>query len=159
VPQAEREHFVLMVDGTHARSRARREAAAGDLAKLRAENQASAQTLGLDAFHLIADWYHYAILELCTCEDFEPRAEWVAERLGITANETELALERLQRLGLLEITKGRWKTRDDVTLSPAGVPSEASSLMRPRRVLYGMSANASRSHRSGVLAGLLTMAS
>lgn len=121
----EREQFVLMVDGTHARSRARREAATQDLAQRRTETQVQAQTLSLDAFHLISDWYHYAILELCSCADFEPRLSWIAERLAITPNETELAVERLQRLGLLEITGDKWKVRDDVTLSPAGVPSEA----------------------------------
>jgi plasmid maintenance system antidote protein VapI/DNA-binding Lrp family transcriptional regulator len=63
----------------------------------------------LDSFALISDWYHYAILELIAVKGFKPDIAWVAQKLGITKSEANIAVERLQRLGLLKITaKGAW---------------------------------------------------
>jgi uncharacterized protein (TIGR02147 family) len=69
-----------------------------------------AQELSHDAFQVIADWYHYAIFELVTLKDFRPNARWIARRLGLTASEVSIAVERLFRLGLLRRgTNGQWK--------------------------------------------------
>lgn len=59
--------------------------------------------MDLDSYHLIADWYHSAILEMCTLKDFDPQPQWIARRLGgsVSPASVEAALERLQRLGLL----------------------------------------------------------
>jgi uncharacterized protein (TIGR02147 family) len=67
--------------------------------------------LGLEAFQVISDWYHYAILELAQCqgarsaEKFTP--DYIAKRLGISAPEASAALSRLIRLGLLEKNRQR----------------------------------------------------
>jgi transcriptional regulator with XRE-family HTH domain len=67
------------------------------------------QEIGLDAFAAISDWYHYAILELTYVEGFKPDSSWISKRLGITKSETNIAIERLFRLGLLKKTKnGQW---------------------------------------------------
>ncbi|MGE3973732.1 MAG: TIGR02147 family protein [Bdellovibrionales bacterium] len=64
----------------------------------------------LDAFSVISDWYHYAILELTYLKSFEPNAQWVSRRLGITKTEAKIAVERLMRLDLLqEMPDGTWK--------------------------------------------------
>jgi uncharacterized protein (TIGR02147 family) len=63
----------------------------------------SAHELSLDAFQLIADWYHYAIFEMVTMKDFVPKPRWIAKALGISVNEVHLALERLERLELIRI--------------------------------------------------------
>jgi uncharacterized protein (TIGR02147 family) len=52
-------------------------------------------------FQIIADLRHYGILELSTTADFKPDARAIAARLGMTAIEAQLAIERLLRLGLL----------------------------------------------------------
>jgi uncharacterized protein (TIGR02147 family) len=68
------------------------------------------QTLSLDAFEVISDWYHYAILSLLEIPgaQFEPR--WIAKQLGIQVLNAKLAIERLQRLGLVEeVSTGVWK--------------------------------------------------
>lgn len=62
--------------------------------------------LRLDTFALISDWYHYAILDLSLTAGFKSTPSWIARRLGITATEATLALERLQRLGLLKMRDG-----------------------------------------------------
>ena len=65
--------------------------------------------LSLDAFRLIADWYHYAILELVDTRDFRADARWIARSLGISVAEAHEAIERLMRLELLQ-------TREDGSL-------------------------------------------
>ena len=66
--------------------------------------------LSLDAFQVIADWYHYAIFELVTVRDFRPDHRWIARHLGLTVSETNVAIERLKRLGLITVASdGAWR--------------------------------------------------
>jgi uncharacterized protein (TIGR02147 family) len=67
------------------------------------------QQLANDAANVIADWYHYAILELTRLHNFKPNSRWIARVLGITPDEVNLAVSRLARLGLLEmVDRDRW---------------------------------------------------
>lgn len=67
------------------------------------------QQMTLDAFAVISDWYHYAILELTYVDGFKSDALWISQRLGITKSEANIAIERLLRLGLMKKdAKGRW---------------------------------------------------
>ena len=63
--------------------------------------------LAADAFAIISDWYHCAILELTFCEEFESSPKWIAQKLGISVTDSKIALDRLLRLELLEIENGR----------------------------------------------------
>lgn len=65
------------------------------------------QKISLETYEVIADWQHYAILSLTETKDFKPRLEWIAKRLGISRAETKLAVDRMVRLGILDI--GIWK--------------------------------------------------
>ncbi len=70
------------------------------------------QQLTLDSFQIISDWYHYAILELMRVDGFKTDQKWIAKVLGLTASQVNVAIERLQRIGILEITpKGQWMDR------------------------------------------------
>lgn len=63
-----------------------------------------------DQFQVIADWYHYALLELISIENFQPDERWIAKTLGISFAEVVEARERLVRLGMLAIDEnGKWK--------------------------------------------------
>lgn len=63
----------------------------------------------LDAFEVIEDWRHYAILELMKLADFEPSLAYVARKLSISLPEARAYQERLERVGLLEIrADGTW---------------------------------------------------
>lgn len=81
--------------------------------------QRDAFQLSLDHFETIQDWRHYLILELMKVEGFKPSVKWLARALGTTISETRAYIERLQRVGLLEISqpKGRksplWKDRSE----------------------------------------------
>jgi len=57
--------------------------------------------ISLDQFQLIADWHHFAILELVTVKGFDPTPSWIANQLGINVYQASDALERLLRLGYL----------------------------------------------------------
>lgn len=67
--------------------------------------------LGLEMFRAISDWYHIAIIEMTELDGFVLEAAAVAERLGINRYEAEAAIERLQRLELIELDEktGRWR--------------------------------------------------
>ena len=67
------------------------------------------QQLTLDSYSIISDWYHYAILEMIRIKEFKPSIRSVAKALNISPTETQIAIERLKRVGLLEITdQGKW---------------------------------------------------
>jgi transcriptional regulator with XRE-family HTH domain len=65
--------------------------------------------LTLEMFEVIADWYHYAILELIKTRGFRSEPAWVARRLGLSVFEVQAAVQRMENLGLLKIARdGRW---------------------------------------------------
>ena len=63
----------------------------------------ASRELSIDKFKVIADWYHYAILELTLTRGFKSDYEWIAKKLGISVSEVTLAVERLLELELLEV--------------------------------------------------------
>lgn len=80
----------------------------------------------VDAFAVIADWYHYAILELTFTKGFQSSPTWIAKKLKIGPLEVKLAIERLKRLELLEDTEGRLrKTNAFLTNGSDGVTAPA----------------------------------
>lgn len=77
-------------------------------------------------YKVIAQWEHYAILTLIETANFNPDNGWIAQRLGVSVNQIEVAMERLLRSGLLVKTEdgnykktfSKLKTSEDV-ISPA----------------------------------------
>ncbi len=53
-------------------------------------------------FKLIAEWEHYAILNLVKTKDFQSDTEWIAKRLGITQTRVRDVIERLLILGFIQ---------------------------------------------------------
>jgi transcriptional regulator with XRE-family HTH domain len=60
-----------------------------------------AYQLSVDTFSVIADWYHFAILELTYVSNFNSDRKWIARQLGISVHEATAAVDRLLRLNLL----------------------------------------------------------
>lgn len=98
---SEAERFIDLVESQHARSHSDREAAHARI-KARQRNQEEF-TLELESFRVIADWYHFAILELMQVQDFDSDPRWIARRLGLSTIEVQHALERLARLELIKV--------------------------------------------------------
>lgn len=67
-----------------------------------------------DVFHLISEWYYFALLELIRTEDFISDERWICRRLGINIDQLKVAVVRLCRLGYIEIKDGKW-----ILLSPS----------------------------------------
>lgn len=119
--EAEITVFCDLVDSEHARAKKKKAEA-----KSRLESGAQDyQQLTLDSFQVISDWYHYAILELTSVQDFESDPKWIAKRLGLSDHVVISAIDRLKRLDLLVEQKGRLRASSGFTASPSGVPSDA----------------------------------
>lgn len=92
--------------------------------------------LDLDSFHLVADWYHLAILELLKVKGFALTASTIAKSLGITVTEANIAVDRLQRLGLLEINaEGRWIDKAGATTSVTSDYTDVAKKKLQRQIL------------------------
>ena len=65
--------------------------------------------LGRDISILLSDWRHFAILELTRLESFRTDSRWIARVLGSSTDEVNVAIQRLLRFGLLQMTDaGTW---------------------------------------------------
>ncbi|MGZ3710378.1 MAG: DUF4423 domain-containing protein [Bdellovibrionota bacterium] len=114
--------FCDQVESQHSRDQRKRQAA---LARL-ATTKASYHSLSLDAFQVISDWYHYAILELSLTKHFQSHSEWIAMQLDLSVTVVESAIERLKRLDMLaEDSLGQLRPSSNFSASPDGVPSDA----------------------------------
>lgn len=62
------------------------------------------ESLDLDAFSLISNWFYPAIRELSLLPDFRPDPDWIAHQLygKVTPREVKFALSVLKRLGLIQ---------------------------------------------------------
>jgi uncharacterized protein (TIGR02147 family) len=89
------------------------------------ESEEARGQLSSETAALIADWHHFAILELTRLRQFRPDSRWIARVLGIGVDDVNVALQRLIRLGLLEMAdKARWvDLAGDAAVSVDGVDS------------------------------------
>jgi uncharacterized protein (TIGR02147 family) len=78
-----------------------------------------------DVFHMVSEWYYFAILNLADTKDFIWNSAWISRRLGVGRVQAKTAMERLLRLGLIKRSNGKFKPNTDVILSTKGVSSEA----------------------------------
>lgn len=83
------------------------------------------QLLLEDQFKLISDWYYLAILNLAKLKANKAVPTWIAARIGIEPYQAVEALERLRRLGLLQVEKNKLvRTAKPLTTS-SDLPSTA----------------------------------
>lgn len=81
--------------------------------------------LELDRFKLVSDWYHFAILSLTEIKASKPEPMWISRRLGIQQGVVKDAIDRLIRLGLLEVRGKRWRQITPSTSVSSPVPNLA----------------------------------
>jgi uncharacterized protein (TIGR02147 family) len=62
---------------------------------------------------LLKHWYHVAILDLASTKNFKPDTDWIAKRLGISGLEARDAVNRLIRLGLVEVKGAKWRKTEN----------------------------------------------
>lgn len=83
------------------------------------------EVLDVDAFHVISDWFHYAILGLCHFKENRASALWISKKLGITQPQARAAFERLRRLGLLRLEAKQFRQTTRPLVTPPGISSGA----------------------------------
>ncbi|OFZ81353.1 MAG: hypothetical protein A3K03_13815 [Bdellovibrionales bacterium RIFOXYD1_FULL_44_7] len=119
----ESSYFYDLVELSQARSESVRQVIRYRLGRYQ-ENE-TYRTLQEDIFRIIADWHHYAILELTFTKGFKKDPAWIAKRLNITPIEVRQAIERLLRLELLEEVDGTIKKTEVNITTLQDVPSAA----------------------------------
>jgi uncharacterized protein (TIGR02147 family) len=82
-----------------------------------AEKKGSDFRLSADAFQLISEWWHFAILNLIPTKGFRSDPSWIAGRLGLSHAKIQDALLRLARLDLVRRDKQGKLTRTHAQLS------------------------------------------
>lgn len=99
------------------------------LQKVRLDSIKAEQTyieLQENAFKVISEWYHIAIMELSCTKDFNPQSQVIAKRLGIATEEVEAALSRLESLELIKYDGDTFvKTNRNLTNFSPGITSRA----------------------------------
>lgn len=113
--------FVNSVVSLHARSEAARSLGLKDLKVSLSSSNFS--PISLEKFKVISEWYHFAILELTETVNFDSNPESISQRLSVPLREIKEALQRLMRLGLLELKSGKWVQTSRDLATPSGVPS------------------------------------
>ncbi len=68
----------------------------------------AARQIAADTAEVVAHDHHYAILELTRLAAFRPDTRWIARVLDLSPDEINVALQRLLRLGMLEMRHDRW---------------------------------------------------
>ncbi|XGC80712.1 TIGR02147 family protein [Bdellovibrio bacteriovorus] len=78
-----------------------------------------------DEFAVVCDWYHFAILALVPLKNFQPSAQWIADRINIPVEVAHAAIERLVRLGLLSVEDGKFIVTHKQLETTHNIPSES----------------------------------
>jgi len=79
-----------------------------------------ARSITADTWAALSEWPHLAILELTRLPEFRADSRFIARVLGISVDEVNLALQRLLRLGLLEMRdSGSWRDLTSATSTDA----------------------------------------
>lgn len=120
--KAESEMFCTLVESHGGKKAAIRNRLS---ARLRTLMSAQGNLLSLDAFNVVSDWYHFAILELTTLPYFRSDTMWIAKKLKISHEEASLAVERLLRIGLLNRDGDRFVACEECASLPEDVQSDA----------------------------------
>ncbi len=122
--ERESEYFCLLVQLEHTRKPELRASLLRRLKPFR--EQDPIQDLSVDYFKMISDWYHFAILEMIQTEGAKLTPAHVSRYLGISSIEASLAIERLQRLELIEVKEDGTAARlANRLIFESKVPNEA----------------------------------
>ena len=76
----------------------------------RAEREEQLRHWAAEAMSVVTERVHWEILRLCRTTAFHYDCRWIAKQIGTTVDEVNLALSRLLRLRLVEVSAGgEWR--------------------------------------------------
>ncbi|WP_408096744.1 TIGR02147 family protein [Peredibacter sp. HCB2-198] len=73
---------------------------------------------------ILADWHHYAILNLMETQDFQSEAAWIAKRLNLSVEIVEDSLSKLLSFELIEKREDRFTPTHKNITTTHEIPSE-----------------------------------
>ncbi len=90
----------------------------------------SQQKLSSDQFDIVSEWYHFAILNLAECRDFEWSYTYISKKLNIKPYEVKVAIDKMVNVGLIEKTVSKqgkisYKVSEKYVMSGEDIPSKA----------------------------------
>lgn len=83
-------------------------------------------TIHDDYYHVLTEWFYFALVELVRVIDFKNDDQWISHRLNIPKELVRPAIERLKRVELLQETEGTLIQTYDYFISPSGTPSDTA---------------------------------
>ncbi len=130
LPDEQREHFWDLIEAKFGRSPDSKK-----MAGLRVVQRSKTHKskMSLERFRLVADWYHFVILEILSLPDTRYSPKAMAEILGITEKEVKQAITRLKALDLITETeaedgKVRWAVSEEITSTEEAGNNDAIQL-------------------------------
>lgn len=93
--------------------------------RIRSRDATVRRKIDPEVFKVISDWHYFPIVELTRTKGFRADPQWIARKLGISSTEAQVALQRLQAVGILSVNQdGRIfvagqldvETSDDIAL-------------------------------------------
>lgn len=99
------------------KNRGARDLAQKNLSKVR--ERTKIKKLDSEKFKALAEWYHWAILQMTDLKKFSIDADWVSRKLGVSPERIRAAIPRLQALGLLKQVDGKWMQGPEIMLTEA----------------------------------------
>lgn len=101
----------------------------------------SFELLAEDAFAVVSEWYHFALLELININGFDQRPSWCARTLGISTTEAQIAIDRMVRLGLLRFEERKLiRTNKLLTNFAPGMTSPAHKNLQRQILMMAVDA-------------------
>jgi uncharacterized protein (TIGR02147 family) len=114
--------FIDLVESEHSRSKIDRQLAAERVQ----QKTKTYSEISIDEFEFIAHWYHFALIEYFLMEKASPAPEAICRYFGLDQETVNAALERLQRLKLIERHEdGHYVSCQRLYATAAEIPSEA----------------------------------
>lgn len=117
------ECFCALAELRFGRTSTMRAGASARLTSLKHKNDV--KRLDLDRFEVIANWYHFALLELLKGCGPDLPATILAERLQLSTLEVKAAIQRLIKVGILSRTQGKLKILSESNIFGGDIPSSA----------------------------------
>lgn len=82
-------------------------------------------SLSTDAFQVISDWQHFAILSAMELADYDGTVAFLARKLGLGLNDAEDAIKRLLKEDYIDLKDGKFIVKELRLKTTSGVPSSA----------------------------------